>query len=89
MWWSVQNFQVDGRLLARPAVGLDVVRDLLTLAQTSEAGALNRADVHKNIFAADVRPNEAVTDKQSLRSSICKKQRVYRARSLQCAEREC
>src|SRR4028119_2209870 len=54
------RLQVAGRLLAGAAVGLDVIGDLLTFRQTSQAGALQGGGVDEHILAAVVRLNEAV-----------------------------
>jgi hypothetical protein len=56
---------------------LDLAGNLLPFVQPSEAGALNRTDVHENIFAAGVLLNEALASRtrlvaeQQLAVSIC------------------
>src|SRR5918993_649330 len=52
--------QIGGRFLARPAIGFDLIRDLLPFRETAQARALNRADVDEHILSAAVGLNEAV-----------------------------
>jgi hypothetical protein len=52
--------QIGGRFLARPAIGFDLIRDLLPFRETAQARALNRADVDEHVLSAAVGLNEAV-----------------------------
>ena len=53
------SLQVAGRHLARLAVALEVVADLLAFHELAHSGALYGGDVNKRIGAAIVRLNEA------------------------------
>src|SRR3954451_6515887 len=55
-----RGLEVDRRGLAVALVGLELVGDLLTLAQAHQARALHRRDVDEDILAAVVRLDEAV-----------------------------
>jgi hypothetical protein len=55
------GLQVDGRLFAGAAVGFHLIGDLLAFCETTQAGTLNRTDVHEHVLAAAIRLNEAVT----------------------------
>src|SRR5215472_8899242 len=51
--------QIFRRGLARLSISNNLERDLLSLVQAPQPGALNRADVHENVFAAVIRLDEA------------------------------
>jgi hypothetical protein len=51
--------QIVGRGLARPSIGYDLERDLLSLIEAMHSGAFDGADVHEHILAAVIRLNEA------------------------------
>src|SRR5215212_8274159 len=55
-----RGLEIDRRGLAVALVGLELVGDLLTLAQAHQARALHRRDVDEDILAAVVRLDEAV-----------------------------
>src|SRR6185369_11428924 len=57
---SSGSLQIDRGGLALLAA-LDVVADLLTLVQASQAGPLHRRDVHEDVLRAIIRLDEAVT----------------------------
>jgi hypothetical protein len=51
--------QIVGRGLARPSIGYDLERDLLSLIEAMHSGAFDGADVHEDILASVIRLNEA------------------------------
>src|SRR5215210_8583883 len=52
--------QVSCGLLAAAPVGLNLVRDLLTLSEAAHTRTLDRADVNKHVLAALVGLNETI-----------------------------
>src|SRR5919112_5390164 len=54
------RLQVAGRLLARAAVRLHLIGDLLAFRQTPQAGTLQRGGMDEHVLAAMVRLNEAI-----------------------------
>ena len=52
--------QISRRFLARPAIGFDLMRDLLAFRETTQARALDRTDVDEHVLSAAIRLNEAV-----------------------------
>src|SRR5690606_29604351 len=52
--------QVDGRLLARALVALQLVADALAFVQRAEARAFDGGDVDEHVLAAILRLDEAV-----------------------------
>src|SRR5918997_4020789 len=54
------RLQVACRLLARAAVRLHLIGDLLTFRQTAQAGTLQRGGMDEHVLAATVRLNEAI-----------------------------
>jgi hypothetical protein len=53
------DLQIIRRRLAGPAIGDDVIGDLLTLVKIVEPGTLDGADMHENILASVIRLDEA------------------------------
>src|SRR4029450_6004190 len=51
--------EILGRGLAGPAVGYDLIRDLLPFVEAVHSGPLNGADVNEHIAATVIRLNEA------------------------------
>jgi hypothetical protein len=52
--------QVVRRGLARPAIGNDIERDLLSLVEAAHSRTLDGADMHEHILAAVIGLNEAI-----------------------------
>ena len=57
---GLRDLKVGCGGLAGAPIGLKIIRDLLTLAETRNAGPLQRRGVDEHVLAAIVRLNEAV-----------------------------
>src|SRR5215207_2627734 len=55
------GLQVAGGSFARPAIGEDLVRDLLALDQLRHTGALDGGDVDEHVAATIIRLDEAIS----------------------------
>jgi hypothetical protein len=51
--------QIVGRRLSGPSICYEVESNLLPLVQRAQAGALDRTDMNKDVFAAAIRLYEA------------------------------
>ncbi len=58
-WRASEGTQILGRGLSGPSIGYDFEGNLLSFIEAIQAGALNRADMHKDILAAVLGLDEA------------------------------